>query len=338
MNGVDFPVARVLDGIEAAREAGLAPIKVNMVVKKGENEASIVPMARWARDEGLILRFIEYMDVGTTNGWRLDDVVTSEEIVAAIDRELPLEPAMPDVPRRGCRALDVPRRVGRDRCHLVGQPAVLRRLHAGATVRRGQAVHLPVQRRRHGPAGADARGRQRRRAAGARRGCLVGAGRSLLRAPVAGHEPPPAHRDVRRRRLRPRQRDPRPAWSALTRSGEASYPPGVNSVENSWKRPRPSARNSWISGLPRLRARVYIWSCPKGPSGDEETRDHIKGTRVSGRSLRALRYPVATGLRVRPRVVARRDVTGIPVSVLPSGGRSLRAPVVYPWTSSRRPA
>ena len=95
MNGVDFPVARVLDGIAAAREAGLAPIKVNMVVKKGENEASIVPMARWARDAGLILRFIEYMDVGTTNGWRLDDVVTSEEIVAAIDRELPLEPAKP---------------------------------------------------------------------------------------------------------------------------------------------------------------------------------------------------------------------------------------------------
>ena len=95
MNGVDFPVTRVLDGIDAARAAGLAPIKVNMVVKKGENEGSIVPMARWARDEGLILRFIEYMDVGTANGWRLDDVVTAAEIVATIDRELPLEPAAP---------------------------------------------------------------------------------------------------------------------------------------------------------------------------------------------------------------------------------------------------
>ncbi|MBI3746147.1 MAG: GTP 3',8-cyclase MoaA [Chloroflexi bacterium] len=95
MNGVDFPVARVLDGIDAARAAGLAPVKVNMVVKKGENESSIVPMARWARDEGLILRFIEYMDVGTTNGWRLDDVVTAGEIVAAIDAELPLEAAAP---------------------------------------------------------------------------------------------------------------------------------------------------------------------------------------------------------------------------------------------------
>src|SRR6185312_5481639 len=64
MNGVDFPVSRVLDGIAAAREAGLAPIKVNTVVRRGMNEASILPLARWARDEGLILRFIEYMDVG----------------------------------------------------------------------------------------------------------------------------------------------------------------------------------------------------------------------------------------------------------------------------------
>jgi cyclic pyranopterin phosphate synthase len=93
MNGVDFPVARVLDGIAAARAAGLTPVKVNMVVKKGENEASIVPMARWARAEGLILRFIEYMDVGMTNGWRLDDVISAAEIVATINAELPLEGA-----------------------------------------------------------------------------------------------------------------------------------------------------------------------------------------------------------------------------------------------------
>ena len=92
MNGVDFPVSRVLDGIAAAQEAGLAPIKVNMVVKRGLNEASILPMARWARDEGLVLRLIEFMDVGTTNGWRLDDVVTATEMVATIAAELPLEP------------------------------------------------------------------------------------------------------------------------------------------------------------------------------------------------------------------------------------------------------
>jgi GTP 3',8-cyclase len=92
MNGVDFPVARVLDGIAAARSAGLAPIKVNTVVRRGMNEASILPLARWARDEGLILRFIEYMDVGHSNGWRLDDVVPAAEILAIIDAELPLEP------------------------------------------------------------------------------------------------------------------------------------------------------------------------------------------------------------------------------------------------------
>jgi cyclic pyranopterin phosphate synthase len=95
MNGVDYPVAKVLDGIAAAAEAGLGPIKINMVVRRGINETSILPMARWARAEGLILRFIEYMDVGTTNGWRLDDVVPASEIVAAIDAEMPLEAAPP---------------------------------------------------------------------------------------------------------------------------------------------------------------------------------------------------------------------------------------------------
>jgi cyclic pyranopterin phosphate synthase len=95
MNGVDFPVGRVLDGIAAAREAGLAPIKVNMVVKRGENDDSILPMARWARDEGLVLRYIEFMDVGTTNGWRLDDVVPAADIVALLDREFGLQAVEP---------------------------------------------------------------------------------------------------------------------------------------------------------------------------------------------------------------------------------------------------
>ena len=96
MNGVDYPVSKVLDGIAAARAAGFQPIKVNMVVKRGVNDASVVPMARWARDEGLILRFIEYMDVGHSNGWRLDEVVPAAELVAAIDAEMPLEPIAPN--------------------------------------------------------------------------------------------------------------------------------------------------------------------------------------------------------------------------------------------------
>ena len=91
MNGIDFPVARVLDGIDAAIEAGLAPVKINMVVRRGVNETSIVPMARWARETGVILRFIEYMDVGHSNGWRLDEVVPTEEIVDAIASVWPVE-------------------------------------------------------------------------------------------------------------------------------------------------------------------------------------------------------------------------------------------------------
>jgi cyclic pyranopterin phosphate synthase len=95
MNGVDFPVSKVVDGISAARDAGLGPIKINMVVRRGINESSVVPMARWARAEGLILRFIEYMDVGHTNGWRMDDVVPADELVEMVDSEMPLDAAPP---------------------------------------------------------------------------------------------------------------------------------------------------------------------------------------------------------------------------------------------------
>jgi cyclic pyranopterin phosphate synthase len=94
MNDVDFPVERVLAGIEAAAAAGL-PVKVNMVVRRGLNEDSVLPMARYFRESGHVLRFVEYMDVGHTNGWRLDDVVPAAELVAAIDAELPLEPVEP---------------------------------------------------------------------------------------------------------------------------------------------------------------------------------------------------------------------------------------------------
>jgi cyclic pyranopterin phosphate synthase len=96
MNDVDFPVARVLDGIAAAEAAGLAPIKVNAVVKRGLNEHAVVPLAAHFRGTGHIVRFIEYMDVGHTNGWRMDHVVPAAEIVAAIDREFPLAPVDPN--------------------------------------------------------------------------------------------------------------------------------------------------------------------------------------------------------------------------------------------------
>ena len=92
INDVNFPVSGVLRAIDAAAEAGLAPIKVNMVVKRGGNEDQIVPMARRFRGTGHIVRFIEYMDVGNSNGWELSDVVTAREIVERIDERYPLEP------------------------------------------------------------------------------------------------------------------------------------------------------------------------------------------------------------------------------------------------------
>jgi GTP 3',8-cyclase len=98
LNDVDFPVARVLEGIDAASAAGL-PVKVNAVVKRGVNDDGIVALAERFRGTGHVLRFIEYMDVGHTNGWRLDDVVPADEIVARISERWPLEPveaARPD--------------------------------------------------------------------------------------------------------------------------------------------------------------------------------------------------------------------------------------------------
>jgi GTP 3',8-cyclase len=98
MNDVDFPVADVLAGIEAARDAGLGPIKINMVVKRGTNEHEILSMARRFKGTGLVLRFIEFMDVGATNGWRMDEVVPSAEVVDMIRRELPLVQLEPSAP------------------------------------------------------------------------------------------------------------------------------------------------------------------------------------------------------------------------------------------------
>jgi len=96
MNDVDFPVEQVLAWIDACEAAGLSPVKINMVVKRGVNEHSILPMARYFREKGHILRLIEYMDVGATNGWRMHDVVTAKEIVRIIHAEMPIEPAEPN--------------------------------------------------------------------------------------------------------------------------------------------------------------------------------------------------------------------------------------------------
>ena len=147
MNDVGFPVARVLAGIDAAAVAGLTPVKVNMVVKRGVNDHAITQMADGFRDTGHIVRFIEYMDVGTTNGWRMDDVVSVADIVAAIDARWPLEPLAAQLPGRGRLPLPIPGRGRGDRGDRFGNAALLRRLHASAPVRRGQAVHVSVRQR-----------------------------------------------------------------------------------------------------------------------------------------------------------------------------------------------
>ncbi|MCE4554459.1 GTP 3',8-cyclase MoaA [Pelomonas sp. P8] len=98
MNDVGFPVASVLDGIRAAQAAGLGPIKVNMVVQRGVNDSQILPMAQHFRGSGVVLRFIEYMDVGATNGWRMDQVLPSADVQRRIAQAFPLVPLSPSAP------------------------------------------------------------------------------------------------------------------------------------------------------------------------------------------------------------------------------------------------
>jgi cyclic pyranopterin phosphate synthase len=101
MNDVDFPAAAVLRGIQAALHAGLAPVKINMVVKRGSNDHEIVPLARHVREHcgpNVVLRFIEYMDVGASNGWRMDEVLPSREVIDRLAAVFPLEPLGANVP------------------------------------------------------------------------------------------------------------------------------------------------------------------------------------------------------------------------------------------------
>jgi len=97
MNDVDFPVSDVLEGLEAAQAVGLGPIKVNMVVKRGTNDDQVLPMARYFQGSGITLRFIEYMDVGATNGWKMDEVLPSAQLLEHLQAELPLVALDPTV-------------------------------------------------------------------------------------------------------------------------------------------------------------------------------------------------------------------------------------------------
>jgi GTP 3',8-cyclase len=140
MNDVDFPVSRVLDGIDAALAAGFRPLKINAVIRRGVNEHAIAQLAERFGGPEFIVRFIEYMDVGSTNGWRLDDVVPSAEIAA----RLGLASVAPKLPRRSCTPF--PHAGGRrDRADLVGHAAVLRRLHPRAHHRGRTPLYLPLR-------------------------------------------------------------------------------------------------------------------------------------------------------------------------------------------------
>ena len=144
MNDVDVPLAQVLEGIDAAAAAGL-PVKVNTVVKRGLNDDGIVDLAARFRGTGHVLRFIEFMDVGSTNGWRLDDVVPAAEIVARIGDVFPLEPLDPNYRGETARRWRYADGSRRDRRHRLRDGAVLRRLHPGAPLGRRQALHLPLR-------------------------------------------------------------------------------------------------------------------------------------------------------------------------------------------------
>ncbi len=200
LNDVEFPVERVLEGIEAAAAAGL-PVKVNAVVKRGVNDAGIVALAERFRGSGHVLRFIEYMDVGHSNGWRLDDVVPAAEILRADRRRLAARARRPGPPRRDRPPLALPRRRRRDRPHRLGHPAVLRRLHPRPPLGRRTPPHLPVRPQRPRPARPAARRRHRHRARPTAPADLDTPQRPLLRTPHHRNSHPAKGRNVLHRRL-----------------------------------------------------------------------------------------------------------------------------------------
>ena len=271
MNGIDFPVAKVLDGIDAAVEAGLGPVKVNVVLKRGENDGGILDLARWARDAGHVLRFIEYMDVGTTNGWRLDEVVPAAEVVETIGREWPLEAEPPTYPGEVAERWRYADGGGE-----IGVIASVTRPFCGDCTR------------------------ARISAEGKLYTCLFSAIGHDLRGPLRAGRSDAELGGARRRRLgRPR----RPLLGA-SRGGDgvasrrsrcsrsAAEPParafGPGAAERTLSTTCPQVpHNSWTAG-PAHRAKVvdnpvdtapagrHYSSCPKGPPGLRD-RDHIKG-------------------------------------------------------------
>ncbi len=214
MNDVDFPVAEVLSGIEAAQAAGFERIKVNMVVKRGTNDHEIVPMARHFRGTGITLRFIEYMDVGATNGWRMDEVLPSAQVIDRLRQELPLvqlPPAAPGETAERWGYADAQGRhdpaLGRSGNDQQRHPRVLRRLQPRPAVDGRPALPVPLRHAGLGPARAAARRGRRPRSGRGHRRHLAGPHRPLFRTagqPAAGHRRAgrAARRDELHRRMR----------------------------------------------------------------------------------------------------------------------------------------
>ena len=273
MNGIDFPVAKVLDGIDAAIEAGLSPVKINMVVRRGINESSVVPMAAWARERGVILRYIEYMDVGHTNGWRLDEVVPAAELVEAIGAAWPIEAAEPayrgEVAGRW-RYLDGGGEIGI--ISSVTQPFCRDCTRARISAE-GKLYTCLFAAEGHDLRAVLRSGCRRCRAERRHRADLAGARRPLLRAALGGDLDAAPDRDVRDGRLSARNRD-------LHRLSTA--------VDKSWMGDDGHLPSSWITALTRPTAGPYRRSCPKGPTGSKDPRLH-QGPLLRRRSLRALR-------------------------------------------------
>ena len=205
MNDVSFPVARVLAGIDAAATAGLTPVKINMVVKRGINDGSIVDMAEHFRGTGHILRLIEYMDVGATNGWRMDDVVAAADIVATINQRWPVEPVKPNYSGEVASRYRY-----RDGAGEIGIIASVTQPFCGACTRArlsadGKLYTCLFAARRPRSAERRAPWGKRRGAREPNTGDLDTARRPLLRTPARTHQAASEDRDVLHRRLSARR-------------------------------------------------------------------------------------------------------------------------------------
>ena len=299
-------------------EAGLAPIKVNMVVRRGINESSVVPDgALGARDRRASCGSSSTWTSGTPTAGGSTRSCPAAEIVGAIEREMPLEPADAELPRaRSPTAGAIVDGAGEFGVIASVTPAVLRRLHARAAVGRGQALHVPVRGRGHGPPGRSAARRRTTGAGRVRRGDLGAARRPLLGAALAATRP--------RARTCPRSRCSRSAAERARSSTGLST--AVGELRGQRAGPRP--RSSWITALTRPRGPPYRSSCPKGPTGTKEPRSHqgLFGPPpvASGASLPGTDGSSHHGLRPRgPCPTGRDRHPGVDTSVGPTKSAGL---------------